>query len=71
MNKNLDSESMGQMQNEVFALVAAWEDRGVLPDEAAMILTANAHLILSKLGFSLGQVVTLMADGWKKTNGKL
>lgn len=66
-----DKELVRQLQDEVLALVTAWADRGVSPAESAMILTSNGHAILAKLGFSLGELVSLMTDGWKRNNGKL
>lgn len=67
----INSESLLQMQDEVVGLVTAWADRGIGPQEAAMILAANTHMILGELGFSLGQIVTVLVKGWEKKNGKL
>jgi hypothetical protein len=71
MDDTLNSEALGQLQDEVIALVSAWADRGISPEEAAMVVAANAHMMLAKFGFSLGQIVAVMADGWRKSNGKL
>ena len=68
---DLNSDTLIQCQDEVLALVTAWADRGIAPDEAAMVLAANAHMVLARLGFSLGQIVSVMTDGWRKSNGKL
>jgi hypothetical protein len=67
----IDSEMLSQMQTEVFALIEAWGDRGIDPGEAAMVVAANAHMVLARLGFSLGQLVSVISDGWRKSNGKL
>lgn len=71
MSQNINSEQLAQLQEEVFALMTAWIDRGVSPEESVMVLAGTTHLTLAKLGFSLGQVVSLLTDGWRKTNGKL
>lgn len=60
-----------QLQDEIMSLVGGWADRGIAPSESAMILSGMAHTMLAKLGYSLGEVVTLLAEGWKRHNGKL
>jgi hypothetical protein len=68
---SLNSEMLVQMQGEVIDLVTAWADRGIPPDEAAMVLAANTHMILMELNFTLGQIVSVLAAHWRKSNGKL
>lgn len=57
-------ETLKQLQDEVFALLSAWLDRGLSPEESAMVLAANAHSTLAELGFSLKEIVELLARGW-------
>lgn len=71
MSENINSDTLKQMQDEVLALITAWADRGISADESAMILAGTVHSTLAQLGYSLGQIVALLADGWRKTNGKL
>lgn len=67
----VNSETLEQLQDEAFALMKAWEDRGLDLGEAAMVLAATSHAALAELGFSLGQLIDVMVQGWKHNNGKL
>lgn len=62
---------VAQLQDDIVALVTAWADRGIAPSESAMVLAGMSHTMLAKLGYSLGEVTTLLAEGWKRHNGKL
>lgn len=68
---NLSAETVKQLQTELIALVEAWADRGIAPSESAMIIVANGHMLLAKLGFSLGQIVSLLSDSWRSNNGRI
>lgn len=59
-----------QMQEEAYALIGAWMDRGVSPTESAMILAAVANSVLAKMGISLSDYTKVVTDGWTKSNGK-
>jgi len=62
---------VAQLQNEVVALVTAWADRGISPQESAMVLAAISHALLAKLGFALSQITPMMETSWRVHNGKL
>lgn len=66
-----DEELAARLQEEAIALITAWVDRGVTPQEATMVLAGLSHMLLAKLGFSLGTVTTMLSDGWRRQNGKL
>jgi hypothetical protein len=66
-----ETNNVKELQGEVMALVTAWADRGIPPSDSAIVLAGMGHSLLSKLGFTLGQVVSLIAEGWKRGNGKL
>jgi hypothetical protein len=67
----LSSDDIEKYQGEVIALITAWVDRGLSPGESAMIISAVAHAALAKCGFTLGQLIKVVVDGWEQHNGKL
>ena len=67
----INSETMSQLQDEIFGMLEAWRDRGIGAEESVIILTGTAHSTLAGLGYSLGQIVTLLVNGWQKNDGKL
>lgn len=64
-------ETVEQLQDEVVSLITAWADRGVSPSESAMVLAGLSNMLLAKLGYSLGEFIVIVADGWRRNNGKL
>ena len=62
---------VGQLQDEVVALVTAWADRGISPSESAVVLAGMSHALLCKLGYSLDEVNSLLVKAWEVNRGKL
>lgn len=60
-----------QLQEEIVALITAWADRGISPSESAQVLSGFSHMLLAKLGYSLGEVTRVLAKSWENHNGKL
>jgi hypothetical protein len=66
----MTSAEIEQMQEEAYALIGAWMDRGFRPTQAAMVLAATANSVLAKMGISLDEYIEVVTDGWTKNNGK-
>ncbi len=66
-----DLPDVPTLQNEVMSLISGWADRGVSPKESAMVLAGMSHALLAKLGFTLGELIPKLVDGWRGHNGKL
>lgn len=67
----INPETMNQLQDEIFGLLEAWRDRGIGADEGIVILAGTVHSTLANLGYSLGEIVTLLVNGWQKNDGKI
>lgn len=58
-------------QEELYALVLAWADRGLTFTESTMIVAATAHKLLAMTEFKLEDVVQMVSDAWMKNGGKV
>ena len=68
----LDDEHVtSDLEVDLSALIAAWEDRGLSRSESARFLAVFANYELLSLGCSLGQVVDAAARQWEECHGRL
>lgn len=67
---NIDGQTLDQLQDEVFALLSAWVDRGITPHESAQVLAGMGHMILSQTGTTFSELVAVLEESWRKYNGK-
>lgn len=65
-----DKEFVGQMQDELLALLMAWVDRGITIGDAAILTMGGACAIISSQKvLTLGQAVSIMVTRWEDLGG--
>jgi hypothetical protein len=69
-DKNPDPET-DQMQNDVIALIEAWQDRGIDLEKCAILITGVGHTMLIRLDYSFGDLVMGASEQWKDKDGVL
>lgn len=66
------NETIRGMQDDLFALIKAWEDRGVPPSDSAQMLTAVGQMMMIRLDLcTLGQLVAILAKQWERHGGRM
>lgn len=69
-DKHPDPE-IDKMQDDVIALIQAWQDRGIELESCAQLLTTVGHEMLIRLDYSFGDLVMGAASQWRNRDGVL
>lgn len=69
-DKHPDPE-IDQMQDDVIALIQAWQDRGITLEDCALLLTTVGHEMLIRLDCSFGELIMGAANQWKDRGGNV
>lgn len=67
-DKHPDPE-VDKMQDDVIALIQAWQDRGISLEDCAQLLTTVGHEMLIRLDCSFGEMVIGAARQWEDRDG--
>lgn len=59
-----------ECHKELTALGLAWIDRGLDPDQVAVVLGGSAHALMAACGLSLATIQAQMAINWAANGGK-
>lgn len=64
-------ETINQMQDEIIAMLKAWEDRGIPPADGAVMFASVSHLMLATMTqMKFDDLVGVMRDRWVKHGGQ-
>lgn len=64
-----DGSARSQCDDEVIALIKAWQDRGIPVVDSAIFMSARANMMLAMSSFSLVDIIKVIREQWMAMGG--